>query len=67
MQWGYMETVREIARGDGQWLKYGKKFRHKFFQISVVYLFYMISRGKKRTELAACSTIWSESIQSLLG
>jgi len=22
---------------------------------------------KKRTELAACSTIWSESIQSLLG
>ena len=31
----YMETVREIARGDGQWLKYDQKFRKSKYQLRV--------------------------------
>jgi hypothetical protein len=31
----YMETVREIARGDGQWLKYDQKFRKSKCQLRV--------------------------------
>ena len=30
-----METVREIARGDDQWLKYDQKFRNTKCQLSV--------------------------------
>ena len=31
----YMETVREIAKGDGQWLQYVQKFRKSKCQLRV--------------------------------